>query len=197
VLHAPAASICHEAATKLFTLSRERRETTLPAAQQSGHGPKLRAVAGEPTAKRRPHESDEPGKAESHAQPTAGGERLATGQKHLNERDVKRNDGQDQRCQAAGDGFFRVDQADVSPAEKQQANQAQEEHVFGRPDEAQAAPSAPDQQKRACGKEARSREKECGHLGHSDADGGVGGTPEDVDAQEGEHDARGGGGCML
>ena len=104
--------------------------------QQRDYGPKAGAVTGEAVTKRGPQESDEPGETEGHAKPSANGERFTTGQEHLNKRDVERDDRVEQRSEAAGDRLLRVDETDITCAEKQQADEGEKEHVLGRPDQA-------------------------------------------------------------
>ena len=203
MLQAPAASICQAAATKLLTC--EARAAGYDAAdtptkrtcQQRGYGPKAGAIAGEAMTKRGPQESDEPGEAEGHAKPSPEGKRLATGQEHLNERDVERDDGKNERGEAARNNLFRVDETDISAAEQQQADDAEKEHVFARPQEAKAAPAAPGQQSCPRDKEARSGEQQRRHLRNANADGRIGRAPEDIYGGKGKHNSGSGCGSMF
>ena len=165
--------------------------------QQRDYGPKAGAVAGQAVTKRRPQESDESSEAEGHTKPSTDGERLATGEEHLNERDVERDDRVEQRSEAAGDRMLRVDETDIARAEEQEADEGEKEHVFGRPNQAKAAPAAPGQKNCASDKESRSGEQQRRHLRDADTNGGVSGTPEDVHAGKGEHDPGSGCGRMF
>jgi hypothetical protein len=134
----PAASICQEAATKLFALSLAWRETMLPTVQES-------AIAGQPNAQRWPDQGRQAGKAEQQAQPAAPGQGFSAGQRHFNQRHIERGDREDQGCQPAGHGFLGVNEAHIAAPEQQQSHQAEEGHVARRPRETQATPAAPGQ----------------------------------------------------
>ena len=57
--------------------------------------------------------------------------------------------------------------------------------------ELESAPAAPGQQDEAGDDEAESGEQQCRHFRSANADGGVGGSPEKVDAEKRQHN----GGC--
>ena len=140
-------------------------------------------------------ERDHAEEAEEDAEPTARRERLAAGQGDFKESDEDGRGGEDERGEAAGDEFFRVDEADVATDEEKSANHGEAGQCAGGQEDFESAEPAPGEQDEAGDGEAGAGEDRGGELLAADADGGVGGSPEEVDAGEGEDDG-GHTGCL-
>ena len=192
-MKAPAASICQAAATKLLAGRRVRRESRLPMVHDSAPASNAASASRRVLSPAMPLRSEGHSSAASPANPSPrpsqprAGKRFAAGQKHLDQRDIERDDGEHQGGQAAGDGLFGIDQSDVAAAQEKQPDQAQQQHGPARPKQPQPAPAAPGQQQRPGDQKAGSGQQQGGHFGRADADGSECRAPEEIHAPERQH----------
>ena len=102
------------------------------------------------------------------------------------ERDVEGDDGDDEGGEAAGECLFSPDEGGVGDAEHEHAEEGEPGHFAGGEEDAEAAEAAEDKHERARDEEAEAGHEEGGKILSAYFDGGVGGSPEEVDASEGD-----------
>ncbi len=108
----------------------------------------------------------------------------------LQNQEPERRDGDEECGQACGDVGFRPAEDDIGGDEEKDSDDGQAEQIAARNVDAVSAEGAEAEHEQAGGGEAKRAHEEWGEVLDGDADGQIGGAPEDVNQCKGDDDVR-------
>ena len=134
----------------------------------------------------RPEQDGDADDAQRDAGDAARGEAVGAVGEPLQNEEPERNDGGQQRGQAGGNVGFRPPQHDVGGDEEKDSDDGQAQQIAARDEDAMSAEAAEAEHEQARRGEAQRAHQQRSEMLDRDADGQVGGAPEDVNQSEGD-----------